>query len=289
MPQLIVNADDFGFSPGVNQGILKAHREGIVSSTTVMVNLDYAEEGVATLLEEAPDIGIGLHINLTFGKPVSPVENVKSLVDDDGHFYLETQLLDVAFSFDSDELYEEIAAQIERFIAIVGRYPTHLDSHYHVAFFHPLALEATVALAAEYNHLPMREIGLHLPAEAMITTMQRFIPELPEEPFLQLIPMLKGIVENSKGIHTPAHFETNFNGDKTTLGDLLNILVSLPEDRPTEIMCHPGLLNDPLNTKAESRQQELDALTHPSAREVIERYNIELINFSHLQYQGENQ
>ncbi len=282
MPQLIVNADDFGFSPGVNSGIIRAYKEGIVTSTTVMINLDYAESGLEQLLKEAPTIGIGLHINLTQGQPVAPVAHVPSLVDSEGQFYPETRLLDVAFGFDGDELYEEIAAQIELFVAIAGRPPTHLDSHFHVAMLHPLALEATLALAAEHGNLPLRESKVDAPPAEIVAKIQRFIPELPDAPLLQLIPLLKQIMEQEPIPYMPAHFETGFNGPDTTLGDLLNILVALPEDRPTELLCHPGIVNDPLNPNAELRQKELDSLTHPAAREVINRYNIQLINYTAL-------
>jgi predicted glycoside hydrolase/deacetylase ChbG (UPF0249 family) len=279
MPQLIVNADDFGFSPGVNQGILHAHKNGLVTSTTVMVNLPYAEVGVHQLLTEAPAIGMGVHINLTLGRPVSSPQRVASLVDESGYFYPETKIAEIATRFDGDELYEEIAAQIEHFIAITGRTPTHLDSHFHIAFLHPLALQATLALAAEYGHLPLRETVLNAPFEQLFKRLQWFIPTVSEPFAQQLIPIVQAITEENQP-YMPAHFESGFNGPATTLGDLLNLLVALDPDRPTEVMCHPGILDDPLNPKAPLRQRELDALTHPAAREVVERYNIELISFA---------
>ena len=72
MKRLIVNADDFGRSPGINRGILEAHLRGIVTSTTVMVNCPAAALGLERALAEAPDLGIGLHITLTAGRPLSP-------------------------------------------------------------------------------------------------------------------------------------------------------------------------------------------------------------------------
>lgn len=279
MPQLIVNADDFGFSPGTNQGILQAHHAGIVTSTTVMTNMPYAESGMVELLEKAPLLGMGVHINLTAGRPVSPPSQVPSLVDADGNFYSETRLMEVVSQFDGDELYQEIAAQIERFIAISGRQPTHLDSHFHIAFMHPLALEATLALASEYNQLPLRETPLNVDPESMVKKLQWFIPSIPEEFVLQLLPLLQSIMEQGKP-YMPAHFESGFNGPNTTVADLLNILMTLDENRPTEIMCHPGLINDALNKNAPARQKEVDSLTHPSVQEVITRYNIELVTFA---------
>jgi len=71
MKKLIVNADDFGRSPGINRGILDAHLNGIVTSTTVMINYPDAAPGLEQALLKAPDLGIGLHLNLTSGRPVS--------------------------------------------------------------------------------------------------------------------------------------------------------------------------------------------------------------------------
>lgn len=281
MPQLIVNGDDFGFSPGVNRGILRAHLEGIVTSTTVMINLDYAAEGLERLLKEAPNLGIGLHINLTYGRPVS--SQVGTLVDENGYFFTENRLLEVAFNFDEDELYEEIAAQIERFVELTGRPPTHLDSHYHVAFLHPLALKATLTLAAEYGGLPLRESNFALTDEELTIQIQRFLPDLPDAPLKALIPALKTVFAEGPPPMMPARFDSRFSGSTITLGDLLVCLVDLPPDRPTELLCHPGVKDDPLNLKAQNRQRELDALIHPSTREVIERYQIELVNFSAFQ------
>lgn len=282
MPQLIVNADDLGFSPGTNEGILAAYQNGIVTSTTVMVNLDYAEAGIRQLQTNAPNIGVGLHINLTHGKPISSPERIPSLVSDDGNFYPETRLLEVALNYDGDELYEEIAAQIERFVTLMGKPPTHLDSHYHIAFLHPLALEATLALSAEYGGLPMRGSQLDDDPDKIVADVRRFMPHFPADALLNLLPMLTAIRQNHPTANTPAYFENGFNGDNTTLGDLLNILTTLPEDQPTEIMCHPGILNDPLNSNAPARYKELQTLTHSAIKEVIERFGIELIHFGDL-------
>ena len=86
MPRyLIVNADDFGRSPGVNRGIIKAYREGIVSSTSVMTNQPYFEEA-ASLLRDHPSLGAGVHLVFTAWKPVLPPEKIPSLVDEKGFF-----------------------------------------------------------------------------------------------------------------------------------------------------------------------------------------------------------
>ena len=87
MKQLIVNADDFGLTLGVSKGIVDAHKEGIVSSTTLMAN--GAAFGTAvSISRRTPGLGIGVHLNLTTGKPVSPARSIPTLVDRDGRLHL---------------------------------------------------------------------------------------------------------------------------------------------------------------------------------------------------------
>ena len=79
MPNLIVNADDLGRMAGVNRGVVEAHKQGIVTSTTVMVNYPDAVGGIEMALEEAPFLGVGLHLTLTSGRPVSSADDIKTI------------------------------------------------------------------------------------------------------------------------------------------------------------------------------------------------------------------
>jgi len=132
---LIVNADDFGASTGINRGILEAHRRGILTSTSLMVNMPAAEEAVA-LSREAPDLSVGLHVNFTNegGMPV----------------------VDLA---DPDACREELQRQLDEFEKLMSCLPTHLDSHHHV-HRRPLLLPLFLDAACRYG-LPLRE---HSPA-----------------------------------------------------------------------------------------------------------------------------
>lgn len=158
MPRwLIVNADDFNLTEGVTRGILEAHRSGIVTSTTVMVNLPGLE--MSRVLSQAhPRLGLGLHLNLTFGPPVLPPGKVRSLVDDAGRFVRDHGRLREAG--DPSEIRQELAAQVERFRAIFGHSPSHLDTHHHI-HRHPPVLEAVLDLA----------VGLGVPVRAFTPEM----------------------------------------------------------------------------------------------------------------------
>lgn len=284
MPQLIVNADDFGFSALTNDAILYCHQHGIVTSTTVMINLPAAREGLGKARREAPQLGLGLHINLTHGHPILPAHQVSSLVDKDGLFFLPENLLPIAGQMDGDELYQEIAAQIEQFKAITGHLPTHLDSHFHIAFIHPRALEATLALAAE-NNLPLREILVHHDRQVLMDKMQRLLPAVPEAFLNGLLDALLDVLQKNPPPYSPARFNDSFHRPyNNTLGDLLNILTTLSSEVPTELMCHPAFADDPDHPIGDVRQRETDALTHEAAHEVIEKMKIHLISYADLPY-----
>src|SRR5918999_6510924 len=90
--QLVVNADDFGISRGVNRGIVEAHRSGLVTSASLMANLPSAEDAL-TRAAICPDLGLGLHLTLTAGRPLLPPAAVPTLVDPDGQFYVLGSLL----------------------------------------------------------------------------------------------------------------------------------------------------------------------------------------------------
>jgi chitin disaccharide deacetylase len=115
MRVLIVNADDFGLSAGVNRGIARAHDEGIVTSTSAMVRRDAIEEA-AQLARERPRLAVGLHLDLS-----------EWVYHDDEW----VPLYEVVVAEDREAVEAEVAAQLAGFVSVFGRQPTHLDSHQH--------------------------------------------------------------------------------------------------------------------------------------------------------------
>ena len=156
--RLIVNADDFGLTGGVSRGILRAHREGLVTSTTVLASLP-AQPELDAMAAASPGLGLGLHFNLTWGRPVSPAETVASLVDADGRFGRDLAVLRERAR--PDEVRRECEAQIEAFTRRFGRGPTHLDSHHH-AHRVPRVMDAVVDVVVAAR-VPAAEPGRGLP------------------------------------------------------------------------------------------------------------------------------
>jgi predicted glycoside hydrolase/deacetylase ChbG (UPF0249 family) len=161
---IVVNADDMGYMESVSKGIIYAYNNGIVSSSTVMMNMPYALK-VKKLIKNV-NIPLGVHLTLTVGKPLTAA---KSLVDDDGNFYRYKAFY--SRKVDSKDVYFEFKAQIDKFIEVFNKKPTHLDCHqgcYDAVSVlvkdHPELVanhnteeifEATLKLALEYN-LPLR-------------------------------------------------------------------------------------------------------------------------------------
>ena len=248
--RLIVNADDFGLTGGVSRGILRAHREGLVTSTTVLASLPPQPE-LDAAAADAAGLGLGLHFNLTWGRPVSPAETVPSLVDAEGRFGRDLAALGERAR--PDDVRREAEAQIESFTRRFGRAPTHLDSHHHV---HRVArvMDAVVdvVLAAR---LPLRsqDTGFREGLRRRdVATTDHFVGDAQSEPYW-------------------------------TTERLLDQLAILPLGL-TELMCHPGVFDADLAYSRYGRQRdvELSALCDPEARATVERLDIQLCHFGAL-------
>jgi chitin disaccharide deacetylase len=278
--RLIVNADDFGYSPGVTRGIMEAHNHGIVTSTTVMVNMPNAAEAISQALSDAPGLGLGLHLNLTAGRPVMPLEVVPDLVGDNGEFHSRARAVTHLQNMDVSQLELEMRAQMMKFIELVGRTPDHLDSHHHATYASSNTVNIMLALAHEFGigmRRPLPDMSLAAIAKAM------GYGDNEAEAASQSIRSLSDTLDGTR-VPMPDQFIMSFYKTTATLGDLLNILLTLP-DGATEIMSHPAYVDDLLSSKSGyviEREQELLALTHPSVREVINSEGIELITFAAL-------
>lgn len=148
--KLIINADDYGLCDGASLGILKAHHDGVLTSTTCMMNMPEIEKYLK-IAEKYPDLGLGVHLNITVG----PALTKNSFTDDQGIFRPRSAYPDCHPQVNQEELYAEWKAQIERFIALTGHKPTHLDSHHHVHLL-PEYQSIALKLAREYD-LPLRQ------------------------------------------------------------------------------------------------------------------------------------
>jgi len=243
---LIVNADDFGLTRGVSRGILEARARGIVSSTTAIVTRPIEPALVEAL--HASGLGVGLHLNLTLGTPIADPRRVPSLVDAQGQFIHDASAQ--AARAAKDEARIELGNQIDAFRRIVGRLPTHLDSHHHVGRHEPI-LELVLDFAAAIK-VPVRSQDDGARATARhrkLRTPDHFVGDAGVEPYWTVERVLAALRDLPGGV--------------------------------TELMAHPGYYDEDLaySRYGIQRETELAALTDPRVRDLIERLGIRLTHF----------
>src|SRR5215218_3699495 len=103
MKQLIINSDDYGRTPEISRGIRESHLHGVVTSTTCMMNIPTTAEDIAAARQETPDLGMGVHLVLTMGRPISSAEHVPSIVDENGSFFKYTPMIEHLSSLNIEE------------------------------------------------------------------------------------------------------------------------------------------------------------------------------------------
>lgn len=270
--RLIVNSDDYGRSSEVSRGIREAHTNGIVSSTTCMMNFPNIDADIPLALQETPDLGLGVHLVLTSGAPLLPPDQIPTLVAENGRFPGYVPFLDALEHLDAAQLQAEWRAQIDSFIRLAGRRPTHLDSHHHVAFWSETLFRTMLELATTYG-CAVRQIAVQpgggltgLPA-SLLDQAREFLPRLQAE----------------FALPAPDHFFPNFYDEAATKENLLNIINALPTDGISELMCHPGYADAGLiasTSYASQREAELAVLTDPDIMQTINDRRIELATFT---------
>ncbi len=290
MRLLIVNADDYGVSTGVNRAVIDAHLHGILTSATMMATGAAVADAVARLAD-APRLDIGCHLLLVDGRPAARPELIRSLLDGSDRFpatlgaFLTNVLTGRARA---SEVVVELRAQIDLLLGM-GITPSHLDSHKH-AHAHPMIADAVMRVAEEYKIRYIRS-----PFEGFtLSDALRGITGCSRSKLLK-----RYALAHAMSLYAPlfrkrlgsydCRYPEHFHGFVLT-GCLCpeNIANLLERVRPgvNELMCHPGLVDDELRGLAtrlkESRERELAALKSAEARAAITRLGLELTSFSTL-------
>ncbi|MGL5021230.1 MAG: carbohydrate deacetylase [Mycoplasmatales bacterium] len=242
MRKLIVNCDDFGISRGCNYGIQDLYRAGVLTSTTMLVNgpeIDHAVE----ISKQNPELGVGLHMCLTMFKPCT---NLDIICDKNGEMNRKVEFYD-GLVIDTDLIYNEWKAQIERFIFLMGKKPTHLDSHHHIheiEYIRPVAIK----LANEYD-LPIRSLECN-----------------------------KGRVAFSMGFYGE---NCNFDAFKREISLLLNDKTA----DAYEFSCHVGYVDETIKkvtSYSTNRCLELENLLDSQVLEYINDHNFKLCRYDQI-------
>jgi predicted glycoside hydrolase/deacetylase ChbG (UPF0249 family) len=276
--RLIVNADDYGHTPGVCLGIRQAHLEGIVTSTSAMMNRPLAPAELTIAARECPKLGVGVHLVLTTGKPVLRPEKVSSLVDSTGNFHKLSVLTAQMKEINIDQVWAEWNAQVDKFVRHYGKNPDHLDSHHHSSYFTPALFDRMTRLAEQLNCAIRKPFGGNSADAA-----DYLPPEMAEEASA----MFKGFTPSYQP-RTTSRFIGDFYDEGSTKEHLLVILEEIAADlehETFEMMCHPARMDHELHEISDyndKRADELAILTDPEVRKKVDKLKIELIRYADL-------
>jgi chitin disaccharide deacetylase len=280
--RLIINADDFGLTLGVNRGIIESHKRGIVTSTTLMACGEAFEDAVS-MSRSAPTLSTGCHVVLVDGTPVLRPTKVDSLIARPGMPKFRQSLMSFAWlaaagRLDQSQICEEVSAQIRRLQA-AGVQVSHLDSHKHTHIF-PAVLRGVLRAARECGIPALRN-----PFEPLVfATVRQWKRQFQLRLLRRFRARFREMLAQT-GINTPDGCIGIAATGGLTLRTFKMLLENLPEGT-WEFVSHPGY-NDPdlsrVSTRLrESRETELAIFTSPSLREVIKDEGIQLISYAQL-------
>ena len=288
MRSLIVNADDLGWTEGVNRGIAEAHRHGIVTGASLLANGRALESGVELALS-TPGLGVGVHLNLSDGPPVADPQTVTSLLNDHGTFAggPENLLLRLARrNVALEEVEREWDAQIQK-VRDRDIRPTHVDGHKHVHML-PGLFDIALRLTKRHGIAAIRvaheesTLRTALAAGAVQRSTVVLRQGVQARGLKLLAPDARDQAERA-GLATADYFCGIAQTGELTKDGLLRLLEVLP-DGTTELMVHPGYLDADLEKSATrlkaSRQTEVEILTDMQVRNVVASQGIRLIDYA---------
>jgi len=245
---LIVNADDFGLSKGQNYGIIEACNNGLVTSTTALVN-GAAIRHAVELSRGVPALGVGMHFVLTLGEPLSMMPGLAR----EGRLGKWLWQMAEQDGLPLDEIALELDCQYRCFIDLFGREPTHIDSHHHIHMLAPI-----YPIVADFA----REKGLPVRIDRQLIKQDALAQEMP---------------------HSCGAFSSAFYGETVSEALFLQILDTAIQDNVSslEVMCHPSFVDCTIMESAYCypRLTELDILTSASLRQAVNARGFSLGNY----------
>jgi chitin disaccharide deacetylase len=283
---LIVNADDLGWTEGVNRGIADAHRNGLVTSASLLAN-GRAFSSAIDVARGNPELGVGVHLNLSDGPPTADASKIRSLLNAAGEFDggPENLLLRVATrALSLDEVETEWEAQIRK-VRDSGLCPTHLDGHKHVHML-PGLFQIAVHLAKKHGIRAIRVAHEESKLRALLASGEQktgtALKQGVQARGLKLLARDARELADHAGLCTADFFCGIAQTGILTREGVENLLHHLP-DGTTEFMCHPGYadgdLQDSPTRLQQSRQTELAILTDSRVRKFVATRGIRLISY----------
>jgi hopanoid biosynthesis associated protein HpnK len=269
--RLIVNADDFGRTASINQAVIRAHREGILTATSLMVNEPACEEAVA-LARENPKLGVGLHLTLLCGHSALPPEQIPGLANAKGEFTTNPPGAGFRYFFQSslrEPLRREIHAQFQRFHA-TGLPLDHVNGHLHI-HLHPTVFRILMTDAAQLGIKHLRLTFDPLRLNLRLASGHFAYRVLHATIFHSLSARARPVLAQRGIRHTDAVFGLLQNARVDE--DYVNRLLPQLPAGDSELYSHPSL---------DEFKNEFDALISPRAQEQVRKLGIKLIRYQDL-------
>jgi hopanoid biosynthesis associated protein HpnK len=277
--RLIINADDFGISDEVNEAVIRAYKDGVLTSTSLMVTGAAFEQAVR-LAHENPGLAVGIHLVTVVGKSVLSHTEIPTLVDREGNFSNNPTAAGLKYFFSvraRRELRKELAAQFEKFRS-TGLPLSHIDGHLHL-HVHPVIFDAALKLGAKYGVRRMR-----VPAEERRLALQFDRANLLQKTIHALL--FGGLARHmnrklrAQGFTSPERVYGNLQSGRMSERYFLYALENLTA-RTSEIYFHPAVYADDRLLNKDERQCsiEFEALTSKRVKERVQELGINLTNY----------
>lgn len=289
---LIINADGYGFTRGINRGIEEAVARGVITSISVNANFAAAED-LPRFAKQFPQISVGVHVNPVVGRPVSNPADIPSLVNADGDFHYKDFVHRLMHKqIDLAELSHELTAQVER-VRAWGVNISHLDSHQNSHLYPPF-FKVFIALLKQQQIACMRTHAHFMNADTRNPRAETWGFYL-RHPYRFLTHSLTryemGVARAQGVLMADRLMSTQHTGDKAVLQRWLQLLRNVPEGW-SEVFCHPAYPDDELRrwaTYVEQRRTEIDVMTCKETKKEIKRCGIELKSFHDLHHAKQQQ
>jgi len=279
--QLIVNADDFGRHPLVNQAVAQAVDQNGLLSASIMAGKEYFDEAVA-IAKARPQLGIGVHLTLVDGRPVLPPESIPSLVTSTGEFFPDHGVFVKRFvqgKISRLDIRKELAAQMDK-VLTAGISPTHIDSHQHLHML-PGIFSLVLSLAAERG---IKRVRISRGIYGNPFTPWPGVGDLVGKFGLEALAFQNKRLARKRGFVCPDNFVGQVAGGAVSKKFMLELSEKLTQGS-VEVMLHPGLDNEVLAKEMgwhHDYEGEYQAVCAEAVKEELEKQGIVLANFSNL-------
>jgi chitin disaccharide deacetylase len=269
--RLIVTADDFGASASINQAVFEAHHKGVLTCASLMVNGDAFDEAIE-IARLCPNLGVGLHLVLSYGRAALGMQEVPDLLKDDGTFRRSAVGAGFAYYFSQglkEQLSKEIAAQFEKFVA-AGLRMDHVNGHLHF-HMHPTVLALLIPEMKQRGVRTLRVTNEPIAIDSKIAGQRQFYRWSHWMIFNRLSARARPMLLLGGFAHTARVFGL-LQDSRITEDYLLKLIPELPPG-DSEIYAHPSL---------EEFSHEYLALVSPKVKAAIHERGIELVRYQDL-------